>query len=251
MEKIKVSAVSYLNTKPFLYGLEHSAIHHQFELTQDIPSVIAEKLISGKCTVGLVPTAVIPDIPGSQIIGDYCIGCDGEVGSVCIYSQVPLEEASAIYLDYQSRTSVELSKILMKDFWKVSPEVLPTDYGYEDHIAGNVAGLIIGDRSLQLKNNFNYSYDLGTAWKEMTGLPFVFAAWVSNRKLPASFIDSFNAALKSGVENVPNVARQNEFFYPGVDTFDYLYNKIQYRLTGPFRSGMETFLEHLKMVEKV
>ena len=251
MEKINVTAVSYLNTRPFLYGIEQSPIINEVNLSREIPSVVADNLIRGISSVGLVPVAVLQEIRNAHIISDYGICSDGEVASVCIYSQVPIEEAESISLDYQSRTSVELVKILLRDFWKVNPLIQRSVAGYESKIEGTAAGLIIGDRSLQLKKNFRYCYDLGKAWKDHTGLPFVFACWVANRTLPASFITSFNGALKKGVESIGIVAAQNQFFYPDIDTLDYLSNKIQYHLTSEMKKGMETFLTEIGATEKV
>ncbi|MEO6167329.1 MAG: menaquinone biosynthesis protein [Chitinophagales bacterium] len=251
MGKINVTAVSYLNTKPFLYGIEQSPVITQINLTKEIPSFVADSMISGIATIGLVPVAVVPEISGAQIISDYGICSNGEVGSVCIYAQCPIEEVETIYLDYQSRTSVELAKILLRDFWKVNPVLKKTVPGYESGITGSTAGLIIGDRSLQLKKKFRYCYDLGQAWKELTGLPFVFACWVTNRPLDELFVITFKEALKKGIESVEIVARQNESFYPDVDTLDYLNNKIQYHLTAEMRKGMETFLEEIRIAEKI
>jgi len=251
MEKINVAAVSYLNTKPFLYGLEHSDIINHIELSQEIPSVIAEKLVVGQVSIGLLPTAALAEIAEPQIIGDYCIGSDGEVGSVCIYSSVPIEEITHLYLDYQSRSSVELGKLLLKEFWKINPQLIAGSHGYENKITNRTAGLMIGDRALMLKKNFQYSYDLGKAWKDFADLPFVYACWVASAKLSTPFINAFNDALKLGVTNAESVARQSQFFYPGIDTIDYLTRKIKYEFTDSMKQGMEAFLEHLKITEKV
>jgi chorismate dehydratase len=230
MEKVKVSAVSYLNTRPFLHGLQNSPIANQVDLSLDIPSAVALKLTSREATIGLLPAVVIPEVPNAQMISEYGICCDGEVGSVCIYSQSRIDEIDSLYLDYQSRTSVELAKVLLKDFWKVTPRLISSFEGYENRITGNTAGLIIGDRALQLKNQFRFSYDLGKAWKELTGLPFVFACWVSNLQLSQEFLGLFSSALKSGVDSISEVAKINQPFYQGIDVLNYLGNKIQYHL---------------------
>src|ERR1043166_8619691 len=109
-EKIKISAVAYLNSKPFIYGLEHSRVLDQIDLQLDIPSECARKLINNEVEIGLVPVAVLPLIRDRQIISDYCIGAVGKVNSVMLYSDVPLDEIRTVLLDYQSRTSVTLVK---------------------------------------------------------------------------------------------------------------------------------------------
>src|SRR5262245_24497557 len=119
--KIKVSAVSYLNSKPFIYGLEHSEVKNEIDLQLDVPSTCAAKLFEDKVDLGLVPVAVLPDLDEYHIITDYCIGADGEVGSVLLLSEVPLNEIKTILLDYQSMTSVVLVQILADKFWKIQP----------------------------------------------------------------------------------------------------------------------------------
>jgi len=245
MQRIKVSAVSYLNTKPFLYGIEHHPVKEQVVLSLDTPSEVAAKLINKEVQIGLVPVAVLPLISGYSIIGDYCIGCEGEVSSVCIYSQVPINEITDVLLDYQSRTSVELAKILLKEYWKVSPQYIPAFPGYEEKIDGTTAGVIIGDRTFRLKEKFNYCYDMGKSWQSLTSLPFAFAVWASNCVLPEEFIASFNEALRYGVHHVKEVAVKYSSIYP-TDTTDYLTNKISYPLDAAKRDALNLFLEKIK-----
>jgi len=120
-------------------------------------------------------------------------------------SDVPLNKIGIIKLDYQSKTSVNLVKILAKHFWKITPKWENTTKGFEDKIAGATAGVIIGDRTFNLNRRYPFKYDLAEEWQKFTGLPFVFACWVANKKLPKTFIDNFNDALKIGVENIDKV----------------------------------------------
>src|ERR1039458_6553628 len=105
IDKIKISVVSYLNSKPFIYGLQHSTFLNEIDLQLDIPSVCAQKLIDGQVDIGLIPVAALPQLKDPYIITDYCIGAEGKVASVMLYSNVPLHEITAILLDYQSKTS--------------------------------------------------------------------------------------------------------------------------------------------------
>src|ERR1043165_5988838 len=109
---IRVSAVNYLNSKPFIFGLQNSDIINEIDLQLDIPSVCADKLEENKVDIGLVPVAILPELEEHHIISDYCIGADGEVSSVLLLSDVPLDEIKSIHLDYQSRTSVMLAQVL-------------------------------------------------------------------------------------------------------------------------------------------
>jgi chorismate dehydratase len=207
MEIIRISAVSYLNTKPFLWGINHSKIINQFnvELNTDLPSECARKLMEGEADIGLIPVAVLPKLKSYQIISEHCIGADGPVKTVMLYSKVPLKQIKKIYLDYQSKTSVKLVRVLAKEFWNISPEFSPAMQGFETQINGKDAGVVIGDRTFSMNGNFPFEWDLAQEWKKMTGLPFVFACWVTTKKLPDDFIYAFNKALKIGIENIQEV----------------------------------------------
>ena len=251
-KSIKISAVSYLNTKPFLYGLERSPIAKKIDLKLDIPSTCAQKLIDGEVDLGLVPVAVIPQVPNAHIITDYCIGTEGEVKTVCIYSHVPIHKIKRLYLDYQSRTSVALTKYLLKNHWEVTPKLIAADKGYEDKIKGNTAALIIGDRTIGLEGQYPFIYDLGTEWKAITSLPFVFAAWVSNKKLDPSFIESFNQALSIGIANRDKVAAVFQtVVQQNFSIYDYYYKYINYDLNAPKKRALQLFLNHISPKQTV
>ncbi len=241
-KKIRIGAVSYLNTKPLLYGLENSSLNEQIELTLDYPAAIARGLLSGELDIGLVPVAIIPQMEEYHIVSDYCIGCNGPVASVCIFSDVPLEETETILLDYQSRSSVALTRILLKHYWKLKPELEHASGDEFIHrIRNKKAGLVIGDRALQLRQNSRYIYDLGEAWKDFTGLGFVFAAWISNKKIDPSFLETFNSINGIGLHMIPEIIRLNP--YPHFNLEDYYTKNMSYLLDDNKRSGMKKFLE--------
>jgi chorismate dehydratase len=243
--KIKVGAVSYLNTKPLIYGFEQGMMKEQIELLFDFPSNIAKKLLNDEIDIGLVPVAVLPSMKEYHIVADYCIGCNGAVASVCLFSDVPLNEIKTVLLDYQSRTSVALLKILLKEHWKIEPELVAAEKGFELNISGTTAGLVIGDRAFKQIPVSKFHFDLGLAWKEMTGLPFVFAAWVSNKKLTPDFIDSFNEATQLGLQNINIIAAQNEFAY--FDMLKYYTEFISYTFSNDKKVALEKFLQFLSV----
>jgi chorismate dehydratase len=247
LSKIKVGAVSYLNTKPLLYGIKNHPVINEIELTEEYPSLLAQKLIEGSIDVGLVPVAIIPDLKEWHIVGDYCIGCDGAVASVCLFSEVPMEEIKKVYLDYQSRTSVMLLKILLKEYWQKNVEFIEAaSEDYRNEIKDTTAGLVIGDRALEQKQHSKYCYDLGEAWKDHTGLPFVFAAWISNKQLPESFIVQFNAANKDGLERLDAVIAEADYSF--FDLREYYMKRISYKLDGEKKRGLSTFLEKIRAI---
>ena len=245
---IKISCVTYLNSQPFIYGLKNDSLINEIELSLDVPSLCAEKLLSGEIDIGLVPVAIIPKLKESYIISDYCIGADGKVETVLLLSDVPLEKINSVLLDYQSRTSVLLVKILAEKFWKISPQWMNGGNDFEKNISGDIAGLVIGDRAFGMKKKFKFAYDLAEEWKKFTSLPFVFACWVSNKKIPDDFIFRFNSALQDGLKNIPLVASQypsNEF-----DTKDYLTKKVSFNLDARKKEAMKLFLNYASQLQK-
>lgn len=239
LDKIRVGAVSYLNTKPYIWGLQHSRIMDQIDLLIDYPSRIAAGLIKGDLDVGLVPVAVIPDLQSYTFVGDYGIACDGEVASVALFSEVPLGEIKTILLDYQSRTSVALLKILLKKHWKIEPDLIDVKEEFQDRIQGDTAGLVIGDRALEIRSKYPYVYDLGLAWKQMTGLPFVFAAWVSVKPLDAAFVKEFSEACALGVGHLVALGRGSHL--ASYNLQEYYTKNIHFYIDDAKKIGMRKF----------
>lgn len=242
--KVSVVAVNYLNAKPLIKGIVQHDILNEIVLTTAYPAQAAKMLIEGKADVGLVPVATMPLIPNANIIGNYGIAADGPVASVCIFSHVPIEQITHLYLDYQSRTSVKLAQLLLKLHFGVDVCFLPADEQYIKQIKGTVAGVIIGDRALENYNAFPYRYDLAEEWKRMTNLPFVFAAWIANKTLDSSFIQAFDEANKSGLSFIDHiVAEQN---YKHYDLKHYYEHDIQFLLTEQHLKGLAFYLQYLE-----
>ncbi len=233
--------MSYLNTKPLVYGLENGLMSDAISLVFDYPARVAQMLVTNEADVGLIPVAAIPMLKEAHIISDFCIGANAEVASVCLFSDVPLHEISSVLLDYQSKTSVALLKILLEKHWKISPQLIASETGYEDQIKNNIAGLVIGDRALRQRKKSTYIFDLAAAWREMTGLPFVFAAWVANKELPASFIQSFNKATSLGLEHIDEIVAKNKF--EDYDMYQYYTSNIDYKLDDNKRQALALFLK--------
>ena len=235
--------MSYLNTKPLLYGIQNSPIINEISLIEDYPSKISDKLLSNEIDIGLVPVALIPEMKEFHISTNYCIASDGPVASVCLFSAVPVEEIKTVLLDYQSRTSVLLAEILFEKYWKQKPVFQHAGPDFLNQIGGATAAVVIGDRALRLRSDSPYVYDLGEAWKNMTGLPFVFAAWISNKKLDKSWVDRFNQANAFGVQNIPLVLEQitDHFF----DFKKYYTHHLNYVLDENKMKGLNLFLKML------
>lgn len=246
-QRIKISVVSYLNSKPFIYSLKKAQIEDEFDISLDIPSDCALKLLDGRVDIGLVPITIISSLQSPSIISEFCIAADGEVGSVLLLSKVSIEKIEQIFLDYQSKTSVQLAKILAEKFWNIRPKWLNAQPGYENLIEGNTAGIVIGDRALVIRNKFEYIYDLSSEWKKLTELPFVFACWVANKPIPVPLIEKLNKSLKDYEQQIPVIL--SELKQDGLtllETESYLRKNIHYVLSENKRKGMDLFLSYLK-----
>ena len=238
--KIKVAAVSYLNTKPLLYGIERSDVINDIELLLDYPSLLAKSLQDGSIDMALLPVAAIPSIPNARIVSDYGIASDGNVASVAIFSQVSMDQIETVYLDYQSRTSVRLAQLLLEKHWNKNVVFKQATEHYIEYINGTSAGVIIGDRALKQLHNFEYIYDLASGWKEYTGLDFVFAAWVANKELPEDFLKAFNEANAIGLQHLDEIVDANPF--PYYDLKKYYTENIKYLLDEDKKMGLNKFL---------
>jgi chorismate dehydratase len=243
--KWRIGAVSYLNTRPLLLGLEQSALMEEIELVKAYPAKIAQDLIDGTIDMGLVPVAVIPLLKEAHLVSNYCIGAEGDVASVCIFSQLPMEQIEKVYLDYQSRTSVQLARILLQQCWKKEVEFIKAEEGYIQNIKGTTAGVIIGDRALSARTNFPFIYDLAGAWKQYTGKPFVFATWIANKPIPAEFMEAFDKANAFGLAHLNEVIAAIPAAEQVYDLQTYYTQNISYSFTPEKKAGMKLFLESL------
>jgi chorismate dehydratase len=248
MGKIRISAVRYANTYPFIYGLRESGFEKEVILEIDHPADCAEKLITGKADVGLIPVGALPRLKEYFIISDYCIGANGKVRTVMLLSNSPFEDIKIINLDYRSRSSVNLAKVLAQYKWKKEFQWVNTSKKFDfEKIRSNEGTVLIGDQCFESENKFKYKTDLAEEWKDYTGLPFVFACWVSNKQLKKEFLDSFNDALSYGVKNIDEAAS----FFSGKSVISenelkiYLKTNIDFILDNQKRKAMDLFLKLL------
>ncbi len=241
---VRIAAVGYLNTKPFIYGMLRNGLGDELDLRLCIPSECARLLKADEVDLALAPVAIIPELDKAYIASNFCIGAFGKVGTVAIYSALPIDQIQAIWMDFHSRTSVELVKIICREHLGISPDFLPAHPGFEDEIGGSVAGLVIGDKAIGLERKYPFVYDLAELWLEMTGLPFVFAAWIANKPLDPTFIHKLNEALADGLRRIPELVQ----VLPAMADFDlrnYYEQYISYPLDGAKREALERFLDYL------
>ncbi len=253
MTKYRVSAVSYINTFPFIYGIEHSPeIRDYIDLSLDYPSECARKVLQKEADIGLVPVYLLYEQPDLQMITDYCIGADGAVDSVYLFSHKPLRQLDSILLDYQSRTSVNLVKVLANFFWKIKPKWQAAYPNFENETENYDAAVIIGDRAIRVRDKFEIKYDLAEQWKFFTGLPFVFAVWASNTEVDSEFIKVFNQSLQFGLNHIDDVikfySKKIQTIRPYIDPEYYLTKSISYTLSPLKKRAINKFFS---LIEKL
>ncbi len=249
MEKIRVSAVKYINSYPFMIGLRDGEVAEMIDLEVCHPSECADRLISGKTDLGLIPVAMIANMNEFHLIGEYCLSTNGEVRTVLLVSNTHFEEISTIYLDYRSRSSVTLCRILAAKAWKREYRWLPAPEEFDiTAMVHGEAAVMIGDRCFEYARHFRYRLDLGLEWKKFTGLPFVFACWVSTRPLPEQFTALFNRALSEGLERrneAVSLLKEGAAATPEEVIF-YLNHNIDFCLDDRKREALSRFIEYIK-----
>jgi chorismate dehydratase len=248
MELLRISAVSYLNTFPFVFGIQQSGLLKNFKLELDVPSICAEKLKNETVDISLVPVGALPEIGQFNFISDFCIGAVGEVKTVLLMSKVPLDQISRIHLDFDSRTSVELVKVLAKHSWKIHPAWENLKAGHASAPSDIESLVAIGDKTFLIRQDFPYVYDLATEWIGFTGLPFVFATWVSRVRLPDEVLRQFTLAISYGVahkrECIDYFSDKLPTSYD--DSLKYLEENISYEFDERKKQGLRLFLKYLE-----
>ena len=159
MDKIRISAVKYANTYPFIYGLTESGFDKEVVLETDHPADCAAKLINNTVDIGLIPVAALPSVREYQIVSDYCIGANGNVRTVLLLSNCPFEDIRSVYLDYRSRSSVNLTKVLARNSWKREYKWINTSKAFDFlNIGYNEGVVLIGDQCFEFENSFLFQF---------------------------------------------------------------------------------------------
>lgn len=245
MEKVRVSAVRYINSYPFMIGLRDGEVSSAIDLNICHPSECADKLLAGETDLGLIPVAMLASMEEYHIVGDYCLSTNGEVRTVLLVSNTSFEQISVIHLDFRSRSSVALCRILAARFWHREFEWKPTDESFDIRaMASGEGAVMIGDRCFEYARYFSLRLDLGLEWKKFTGLPFVFACWISARKLPEEFTVLFNKALGEGLErrNEAVSMLEKDCVATPEEVIYYLNHNIDFRLDDLKRESLTTFI---------
>lgn len=244
--KLRIGAVSYLNTKPLVYRLAELAPKAQ--LSFDLPSRLADDLAAGRLDVALIPSVEFFQDPSYTIVSDACIGCRGPVLSVKLLCRVPPEEIRTLALDEGSRTSAALVRILLEQRFGIHPDLRPLPIGARAEDVSADAILLIGDRAIHSPAGaYAAVWDLGDEWCRWAELPFVFAMWVARSGVDLGNIEAALAeARDEGVAHLSEIAAA-ESAAVGLtrpECLSYLRDKLHFYLGPRETRGLEYFRQH-------
>lgn len=243
--RLKIGAVTYLNTKPLVYRLAELA--PQVDVVFDLPSRLADRLAAGELDVALIPSIEFFQNPAYSIVSDACIACRGPVLSVKLFSRVPMPEIRSLALDEGSRTSASLVRILLNERYGLSPQLEPLPIGATLADATADAVLLIGDRAIHSPvGRFAEVWDLGDQWRHWADLPFVFAMWVARPGVDLQGIDAaLGEARDCGVANLEQIAA-SEAAPQGLTTpqcLSYLRDNLYFYLGDREQRGLQLFYQ--------
>jgi chorismate dehydratase len=255
---MRIGAVSYLNTKPLVFGLAQLAPQH--ELVFDLPSRLADDLAAGRLDVALIPSVEYFQNPDYRIVSDACIACRGPVRSVKLLSRVPIESIRTLALDEGSRTSVALVRILLRERFGLAPKLLPFPIDAAPESISADALLMIGDRAMHPPaGQFVAEWDIGDVWCRWTELPFVFAMWVCrvpersemHQGQSGDLATLLSSARDSGVANLEQIARGEHarFGLSYDDCLTYLRDHLHFTLGPHELAGLRLFENHVARSE--
>jgi chorismate dehydratase len=254
MRRLRISAISYLNTAPLMWDFEHGEAGRDFDISYTLPSACARSLADGTVDIGIIPAAAYAEIPGLQVLPDVAIASRRAVRSILLVSKIPIEKVRSIALDTSSMTSVALTKVLFekwlgggRTFTAMAPDL-------DTMLAGQDAGLLIGDPALKVDRARYHTLDLAEEWIRHTGKPFVFAFWavrtaawreaVPSLDLPAIFQSSRDHGLQAS--NLNQIAREwaPRLDVSEVDVRSYLTQNIHYQLDAGCLEGLQLFYRY-------
>ncbi len=254
MKRLRISAISYLNTAPLMWDFDHGKAGRDFEISYTLPSGCARALAGGSADIGIIPAAAYALIPGLSVIPGVAIASRQPVRSILLVSRVEIEKIRTVALDTSSMTSVALTKILFEKWLGGGRTFTPADPDLEKMLAANDAALVIGDPALQIDRSRYITLDLAEEWIRYTGKPFVFAFWAVRQDalqeaqpvqdIAAIFQHSRDHGLEeANLEQIVAEWAPRLGLTPGV-VRTYLTENIYYRLDAPCLEGLQLFYSY-------
>ena len=243
--KIRIGAVSYLNTRPLVFGLEQGLAEERIELSYSVPARLTDRMIAGELDIALMPVIELAKMPALEIVPGLAIGTSGPSRSVLLISRRPIESVKSIALDAESRTSNVLVQVLCRRVWNIAPRFSAGHRGLDEALLNCDAAVQIGDKALfaELPDG-TVVYDLGGVWSAATSMPFVFAAWFSRPgMLDREIYEALHESRRRGVKAMSSIAEDYTWRgrqYPQLSK-DYLERNIRFRLGSPELEAMRRF----------
>jgi chorismate dehydratase len=258
MRRLRISAISYLNTAPLMWDFEHAEAGRDFDISYTLPSACARALEAGTADIGIIPAAAYAQVPGLMVLPGVAIASRRPVRSILIVSRVPVDQVRTVALDTSSMTSVALTKILFEKWLGGGRKFSPMEPDIDKMLAIHDAALVIGDPALQIDRSRYVTLDLAEEWIRHTGKPFVFAFWAVRQ--PALQEDSsreatspdlaaiFQQSRDHGLEPA-NLDRITREWAPRLgltesDVHSYLTENIYYHLDAPCLEGLQLFYRY-------
>ncbi len=250
MARLRISAISFLNTAPLMWDFDHGDLRRDFEIFYTLPSACAESLRTGTADIGIVPVVAYSFIPGLKVIPDVAIASKRSVRSILLVCKKPIEEVVTVAADTSSRTSVALARVLFRRLWGGARQLQPMTPDLPQMLRLCDAALIIGDPALTVDRNQFVCYDLAEEWNRLTGKPFVFAFWAvrgeAAEQSPLDLVRIFQTSRDHGLQNVDALARE---WAPRVGLREdqvraYLTENIDFSLDAENLAGMELFFQY-------
>ena len=242
--KIRVGIVDYLNSKPLAWDFLCGRLDDRYEAVYRPPARVAEMLAAGEVDVGLIPTIEYQRIPGLEVVPGVCVAAREAVRSVLLVSKVPFGEIRRLALDHNSRTSVALVTILLRERYGADPKAYPAAPRLDEMLADADAALVIGDPALRIDAGEELVLDLASEWRQHTGLPFVFAFWAARRGLDAPALAAdFAASLDHGRTHLAEIADRtaSQLDLDRRDLLAYLEDNLSFDLGREEVAGVEEF----------
>lgn len=237
--RVRVGSVSFVNAKPLIYGLEEDA---RIELGLEVPSGLLAGLQQGRFDVALLPVIDYQRMAGLKVVTAGGIGSDGETLTVRIFSRKPLGEVRQLACDTDSHTSVALARVVLAERYGVRPEF--ADFRREA-AGGEDAVLLIGDKVVcEEPRGYELQLDLGAAWKGMTGLPFLFAAWMAREGVALGDLPQrLEAAKQEGRRHVDEIVTRHAVSrgWPAEVARRYLTQHMKYDVGPEYLEAMGLF----------
>jgi chorismate dehydratase len=253
MPRLRVSAISFLNTAPLMWDFDHGELRRDYRVDYTLPSSCAEILRNGMADIGIIPAAAYATIPDLLVIPDVAIAARGPVRSILLVSKVPIEKITSVAADTSSRSSVALLRVLFEKFIAIKPEFVPMLPQLDPMLNRCDAGLLIGDPALLAHTDGFHVYDLAEEWKRFTGTSFVFAFWAIRRQAledhdGVKVVEAFQKSRDNGLqaENIAKIAKEwsVRLSLPVEMLSNYLTHNIYYKLDNDCLDGLNLFYKY-------